>query len=121
MNELQNQGELKRTLGLPLLIGFGLAYLAPTVVFNYYGIWTADSGTGGHYPLALLIATVLMTFTAYSYTRMVKEYPTAGSAYVYVNKSVQPHIGFLTGWVMLLDYLLLRMRGSGSDIQHSWS
>ena len=109
MNELQNQGELKRTLGLPLLIGFGLAYLAPTVVFNYYGIWTADSGTGGHYPLALLIATVLMTFTAYSYTRMVKEYPTAGSAYVYVNKSVQPHIGFLTGWVMLLDYLLLPM------------
>ncbi|MBE6046284.1 MAG: APC family permease [Clostridiales bacterium] len=109
MNELQNQGELKRTLSLPLLIGFGLAYLAPTVVFNYYGIWTADSGTGGHYPLALLIATVLMTFTAYSYTRMVKEYPTAGSAYVYVNKSVQPHIGFLTGWVMLLDYLLLPM------------
>lgn len=109
MNELQNQGELKRTLSLPLLIGFGLAYLAPTVVFNYYGIWTADSGTGGHYPLALLITTVLMTFTAYSYTRMVKEYPTAGSAYVYVNKSVQPHIGFLTGWVMLLDYLLLPM------------
>ncbi len=109
MNELQNQGELKRTLSLPLLIGFGLAYLAPTVVFNYYGIWSADSGTGGHYPLALLITTVLMTFTAYSYTRMVKEYPTAGSAYVYVNKSVQPHIGFLTGWVMLLDYLLLPM------------
>lgn len=109
MNELQNQGELKRTLSLPLLIGFGLAYLAPTVVFNYYGIWTADSGTGGHYPLALIITTVLMTFTAYSYTRMVKEYPTAGSAYVYVNKSVQPHIGFLTGWVMLLDYLLLPM------------
>ena len=109
MNELQNQGELKRTLSLPLLIGFGLAYLAPTVVFNYYGIWSADSGTGGHSPLALLITTVLMTFTAYSYTRMVKEYPTAGSAYVYVNKSVQPHIGFMTGWVMLLDYLLLPM------------
>ncbi|MDO4868893.1 MAG: APC family permease [Bacillota bacterium] len=109
MNELQNQGELKKTLSLPLLIGFGLAYLAPTVVFNYYGIWSADSGTGGHYPLALLITTVLMTFTAYSYTRMVKEYPAAGSAYVYVNKSVQPHLGFLTGWVMLLDYLLLPM------------
>ena len=109
MNELQNQGELKRTLSLPLLIGFGLAYLAPTVVFNYYGIWSADSGTGGHYPLALIITTILMTFTAYSYTRMVKEYPTAGSAYVYVNKSVQPHIGFMTGWVMLLDYLLLPM------------
>ena len=48
MNELQNQGELKRTLSLPLLIGFGLAYLAPTVVFNYYGIWTCADGTAGH-------------------------------------------------------------------------
>ena len=45
MNELQDQGELKKTLSLPLLIGFGLAYLAPTVVFNYYGIWTAEDGT----------------------------------------------------------------------------
>ncbi|MBQ6400700.1 MAG: APC family permease [Firmicutes bacterium] len=107
MTELQNQGELKRTLSIPLLIGFGLAYLAPTVVFNYYGIWTVD--TGGMYPLCLLITTVLMTITAYSYTRMVKAYPQAGSAYVYVNKSVQPHVGFLTGWVMLLDYLLLPM------------
>ena len=109
MNELQNQGELKKTLSLPLLIGFGLAYLAPTVVFNYYGIWTCEDGTAGHYPLALLITTVMMLFTAFSYTRMVKEFPQAGSAYVYVNKSVQPHIVFLTGWVMLLDYLLLPM------------
>lgn len=109
MSEMQNQGELKRTLNLPLLVGFGLAYLAPTVVFNYYGIWTAASGTAGHYPLALLITTVLMTITAYSYTCMVKEFPVAGSAYVYVNRSVQPHIGFMTGWIMLLDYMLLPM------------
>ena len=109
MNEIQKQGELKRTLSLPLLVGFGLAYLAPTVVFNYYGIWTV--GAGGHYPLALLITTAMMTITAYSYTRMVKEFPVAGSAYVYVNRSVQPHIGFLTGWIMLLDYLLLPMSG----------
>ncbi len=109
--QLQNQGELKRSLNLPMLVAFGLAYLAPTVVFNYYGIWTAASGTGGHYPLALLITTLLMAITAYSYTRMVKEFPVAGSAYVYVNKSVQPHIGFMTGWIMLLDYLLLPMAG----------
>lgn len=110
MSGAENQGKLKRTLNLPLLIGFGLAYLAPTVVFNDYGIWTsADGGTAGHYPLALLITTVLMLFTAYSYSLMVREFPQAGSAYVYVNRSVQPHIGFLTGWVMLLDYLLLPM------------
>lgn len=109
MKEPKKQGELKRSLGLPLLIGFGLAYLAPTVVFNNYGIWTAPGGTGGHYPFALLITTVLILLTANSYARMVREFPNAGSAYIYVNRSVQPHIGFLTGWVMLLDYLLLPM------------
>lgn len=103
----QESVELKRTLSVPLLIGFGLAYLAPTVVFNYYGIWTIE--TNGMYPLALLITTLMMTITAYSYTRMCKVYPQAGSAYVYVKRSVQPHVGFLTGWVMLVDYLLLPM------------
>ncbi|NLD19659.1 MAG: APC family permease [Clostridiales bacterium] len=110
MSDINQEVQLKKNLSLPLLLCFGLAYLAPTVVFNYYGIWTsADGGTNGMYPLALLITTLIMTVTAYSYTRMVKAYPQAGSAYVYVNKSVQPHIGFLTGWVMLVDYLLLPM------------
>lgn len=103
----ENNVQLKKTLTLPLLIGFGLAYLAPTVVFNYYGIWT--TATNGLYPLALIITTVIMTITAYSYTRMCKVYPQAGSAYGYVAKSVNPNLGFLTGWVMLVDYLLLPM------------
>jgi amino acid transporter len=90
-----------------LLIMFGLAYLAPTVVFNYYGIFTES--TGGMYTLAFAITTVVMLFTSFSYSQMVKAYPQAGSAYTYVNKSVQPHVGFLTGWLMLLDYLLVPM------------
>jgi amino acid transporter len=107
MNDLNQKTKLKRTLTLPLLIMFGLAYLAPTVVYNYYGIFTVD--TVGMYPLAICITTVVMLFTAGSYVKMVKAYPIAGSAYTYVNKSVQPHLGFLTGWVMLLDYLLIPM------------
>ena len=107
MNDLNKDTALKRTLSLPLLIMFGLAYLAPTVVFNYYGIFTQS--TGGMYTLSFAITTVVMLFTSYSYVQMVKAYPVAGSAYTYVNKSVQPHVGFLTGWIMLLDYLLLPM------------
>ncbi len=105
---IQNQETvLKRSLSLPLVIMFGLAYLAPTVVFNYYGLFTPS--TGGMYALALALTTVVMTFTALSYTQMVKAYPSAGSAYTYVNKSVQPHVGFMTGWMMLLDYMLVPM------------
>lgn len=107
MEDLTKETGLKRTLTLPLLVMFGLAYLAPTVVFNYYGIFTQS--TGGMYTLAFAITTVVMLFTSFSYAQMVKAYPTAGSAYTYVNRSVQPHVGFLTGWVMLLDYLLVPM------------
>ena len=109
MSEQKQAGEvtLKRTLTLPLIIMFGLAYLAPTVVFNYYGLFTPS--THGMYTLALCVTAVVMALTAYSYTQMVKAYPSAGSAYTYVNKSVQPHLGFLSGWVMLVDYLLLPM------------
>lgn len=99
--------ELKRSLSLPLVIMFGLAYLAPTVVFNYYGIFTQS--TRGMYALSIILTTVVMTFTALSYKQMVKAYPVAGSAYTYVNKSVQPHVGFMTGWMMLLDYMLVPM------------
>ena len=107
-NKIQNnEVGLKRTLNLPLLIMFGLAYLAPTVVFNNYGIFT--EATGGMYALAFIITTIAMSFTAYSYTQIVKVYPKAGSVYTYVNKSIQPHVGFMAGWVMLVDYLLLPM------------
>jgi putrescine importer len=41
--------------------------------------------------------------------RWYRSYPVAGSAYTYVQRSVNPHIGFITGWVMLLDYILLPM------------
>ena len=50
-----------------------------------------------------------MFFTAFSYANMSREFQKSGSAYVYVQRSLNPHVGFLAGWVMLLDYLLLPM------------
>lgn len=99
--------KLKRVLSLPYLVVFGLAYLAPTVVFNYYGIMTVM--TNGMMALAYVITTIVMFFTAYSYARMVEAFPVAGSAYTYVQQSMNPYFGFVTGWLMLLDYLLLPM------------
>lgn len=100
-------GRFRRVLKLRHLVAFGLAYLAPTVVFNYYGI--ATTATGGMMALAYLITMTAMFFTAYAYAQMVKAYPIAGSAYTYVQRSVNPWLGFGTGWVLLLDYLLLPM------------
>jgi amino acid transporter len=47
-----------------------------------------------------------MLFTAFSYGRMARVYPSAGSAYTYVGKELHPMLGYVVGWSMLMDYLL---------------
>ena len=53
----------------------------------------------------ILIAMGAMAITAVSYGRMATLYPSAGSAYTYIDRGLNPHLGFLVGWAMLLDYL----------------
>jgi len=60
----------------------------------------------GHVVTTILIAMVAMLFTAISYGRMARAYPSAGSAYTYVGREIHPALGFATGWSMLMDYVL---------------
>ena len=105
LNILGYEQSLKRVLNLRNLVFFGISYLAPTVIFNQYGVITQL--TQGMMALSTLITVLAVMFTAYSYSQMVKVYPVAGSAYTYVQRAINPHLGFLTGWVVLLDYLLI--------------
>ncbi|MFD0047575.1 APC family permease [Pseudarthrobacter scleromae] len=98
---------LTRTLKLPSLVLFGLAYLTPIIVLGIFGI-IAET-TGGAAPAAYLVALVAMLFTAHSYGRMAVAHPVAGSAYTYVRRSIDSRVGFLVGWAVLLDYLFLPM------------
>jgi putrescine importer len=47
-----------------------------------------------------------MLFTAVSYGRMARAYPSAGSAYTYVGRELHPVLGYVTGWSMAMDYML---------------
>src|SRR6476619_4012845 len=98
-------GGLKRSLGLWAIVGLGLGYMTPTVLFDTFGIVTKE--TNGVVPLTYLMALVVMIFTAISYGRMVKIFPTAGSSYTYTRETMHPRLGFIVGWAALLDYLLL--------------
>ena len=49
---------------------------------------------------------VAMVLTAISYGRMAALYPSAGSAYTYVGRGLHPYLGFVSGWAMLLDYVV---------------
>ena len=99
--------QLRRTLSLGSVVLFGIAYLTPIIVLGTFGI-LADA-TQGHVPAAYLAATIAMLLTAMSYAHMAAAYPVAGSAYTYVRKAINPELGFLTGWAVLLDYLFLPM------------
>lgn len=98
---------LKRALGLPGLTLFGLAYLVPLTVFTTYGVVT--DLTGGRVAFAYVFTLAAMLFTALSYGRMVEAFPVSGSAYTYTSKTFGPHTGFLSGWALMLDYVLLPM------------
>ncbi|MGE5701085.1 MAG: APC family permease [Clostridia bacterium] len=98
---------LKRSLNLSHVFILGLGYITPMTVFDTFGIVSTE--TSGHVPTAYLLALVAMLFTAASYGKMVKEFPVAGSAYSYTRKTINPHLGFLVGWLAMLDYLFLPM------------
>lgn len=101
----QGSGHLSRSLGLWAIVGLGLGYMTPTVIFDTFGIVSAE--TNNLVPTAYLLALVAMVFTAISYGRMTRVFPSAGSAYTYTSETMSPNLGFLVGWSSLLDYLLL--------------
>src|ERR1700756_5654112 len=95
---------LKRSLKLWHLIIYGIIIIQPTAPMGIYGVVSNEAR--GHVVTTILIAMVAMLFTAISYGRMARVYPSAGSAFTYVAKELHPLAGYVVGWSMLMDYLL---------------
>jgi putrescine importer len=95
---------LRRTLGLWDLVLYGIVVIQPTAPMPVFGV--VSQRANGHVVTAVLIAMVAMLFTAISYGRMARAYPSAGSAFTYVGREIHPALGFVTGWGMVMDYLL---------------
>jgi amino acid transporter len=97
--------ELHRTLSFTDLLVYGLIFMVPIAPFGIFG--SVFQGSGGMVALAYVIGMVAMVFTAMSYAQMVKAFPMAGSVYSYAGRGIAPPVGFLAGWVILLDYVLV--------------
>jgi putrescine importer len=95
---------LRRVLTLWDLIFYGIVLIMPIAPVPMFGV--AQVLSHGHFVTTILIAMIAMMLTAVSYGRMASLFPTAGSAYTYVGRGLNPHLGFLTGWSMFLDYLI---------------
>jgi amino acid transporter len=96
---------LRRTLSYYDLLIYGLAYVAPFALFQSLGfVWQASQGL---IVLAYILATVCVYFTAKSYALMTDTVPNAGSVYGFARHALGPFTGFIAGWMILLDYLLI--------------
>jgi amino acid transporter len=95
---------LRRSLTLWDLILYGMIVLQPVAPMSAFGA-LSDRGRG-HVVTAVLIAMVAMMATAISYGRMAQIYPSAGSAFTYVAREIHPAAGYVTGWSMVMDYIV---------------
>jgi putrescine importer len=100
----QSTGRLRRVLTLWDLIIIGIVIVQPIAPMGIYGVISNEAG--GHVVTTILIAMIAMLFTAISYGKMARVYPSAGSAYTYVSREIHPALGYVTGWAMVMDYIL---------------
>lgn len=96
--------ELKRQLGLWDVVLYGVLFMVIIAPHSIYGYVMQDGG--GMPTLVYLVGFCAILFTALSYMAMSARFPIAGSVYSYVQRGINPHIGFLSGWVILLDYCI---------------
>ncbi len=97
--------QLKRSLQHWDLVLYGLAYIAPFAPLSTLGfVWNESNGL---IVLAYLLGAVCMYFTAQSYATMTETLPTAGSVYGFARHALGAFAGFIAGWMILLDYLLI--------------
>jgi len=95
---------LRRTLGLWDLVFYGIVLIQPVAPMGIYGVVSVEAR--GHVVTTILIGMCAMLMTAVSYGRMARAYPSAGSAFTYVGEELHPALGYVTGWSMLMDYVL---------------
>jgi amino acid transporter len=105
LEEFGYRQELRRALTTRDLLIYGMVFMVPIAPYSVYGfVWEASHGM---VPLAYLIGLAGMIFTALSYAAMSGAFPLAGSVYTYAQRGLHEIAGFFSGWLILLDYILV--------------
>ena len=105
VEEFGYRQELKRSLTFTDLLVYGLVFMVPIAPFGIFG--SVFQGSGGMIALAYAIGGLAMAFTAASYSQMSRAFPMAGSVYTYAGRGIAQPVGFMAGWMILLDYVLV--------------
>lgn len=87
------------------LVMNGLVFIGPAAAVAVFG--PLDAKSHGAIATVYIVATIVMGFTAYSYAQMSRAVPRAGSVFSYATAGIGPGTGFIAGWMVLLDYMLI--------------
>src|SRR6202521_4526547 len=105
LEEFGYKEQLNRVLTTRDLVIYGMIFMLPIAPYAVFGlVWQAAKGM---VPLAYLVGLIGMFFTALSYAAMSRAFPLAGSVYAYAHRGLHEIAGFFSGWLILLDYILV--------------
>jgi amino acid transporter len=105
LSQLGYTPELSRSLSMSDVVIHGLIYMVPIAPISVFGV--VYSLSGGTIGAVYVITAIVMALSALSYREMALKFPVAGSVYSYVRLGTNAFLGFISGWMILLDYLLL--------------
>jgi amino acid transporter len=97
--------ELRRKLTFTDLLVYGLIFMVPIAPFAIFG--SVFQASGGMVAAAYIVGMLAMMCTANSYAQMAQAFPMSGSVYTYVGRGIVKVLGFIAGWMILLDYILI--------------
>jgi amino acid transporter len=105
IEEFGYKDQLHRALTTRDLVIYGMIFMVPIAPYSVFGFVYNDAK--GMVPLAYLVGLIGMFFTAQSYAAMSHAFPLAGSVYTYAQRGLHEIAGFFSGWLILLDYILV--------------
>ncbi|MCX8649039.1 APC family permease [Gilliamella sp. B2776] len=97
--------QLSKNMQFRDMVILGLLFIGPAAPVGLFGV--LDAVSDGAIASVYIVATLVMAFTAYSYARMANALPHAGAVYAYCSLGIHQNVGFLVGWLLLLDYMFI--------------
>ena len=88
--------ELKRSIGLPLLLFYGLGNIIGAGIYVLIGKVSAEAAM--YAPVAFFVASIVAGFSAFSYSEMSARYPLSAGEAVYIHEGFhRKNLSRLTG------------------------
>lgn len=97
--------QLARVLGRPQLLAIGLGAIIGSGIFVVPGPAAAQFA-GPSLVFSFLLAALGCALAGLCYSELAAMYPVAGSAYAYSSRAFGRLIGWIVGWLLILEYML---------------